>query len=83
MAKRIIRWRLSHLQELKRVAQEEGIVEHTQIRDVEFLDVYYNLEDFKKAVECLRAWKADMPDEAEGVHTVNGAEAIEVRASFG
>ena len=78
MAKRIINWRLSHHQELQRVAEEEGILDHSQIRDVEGLDVYCTQDKYQMEKEAYEVWKTDMPKEAEGVYCVDGDEAIEV-----
>ncbi|KAI0027001.1 FAD dependent oxidoreductase [Vararia minispora EC-137] len=82
MAKRIIRWRLSHLYELQRVAFEEGALEFCQIREVDCLDVYYSKEEYAKAKELLAAWREDMPEEAQKVYSVDDKEA-KARLGFG
>jgi hypothetical protein len=78
MAKQIIHWRLSHMQELQRVASEEGISERCQIRQVACADVYYAREDFEAAKRNLAAWKQDMPDQAADVHSLEADEAMSV-----
>ncbi|KAF9236693.1 FAD dependent oxidoreductase [Melanogaster broomeanus] len=42
-------FRLAHLRELRRAAEEEGILEESQWREVETVDVFYNQEQFEKA----------------------------------
>lgn len=78
MAKKIIRFRTSHFAELKRVSEEEGILENTQCREVEHCDVYYDPEAFESAKEKLKAFKADMPEEAANAQVHDSAGAIEV-----
>ncbi|VDC07026.1 unnamed protein product [Peniophora sp. CBMAI 1063] len=75
VAAQTVRWRLSHLVALQRAAEAEDATEHTQVRIVESLDVYYSLEALEKAKEGLAAWKEDMPEESRDVHCVEGEEA--------
>ncbi|THH06507.1 hypothetical protein EW146_g9590 [Bondarzewia mesenterica] len=79
-ARRIIRFRLAHLPELIRVAEEEGARTESQIREVESLDVYYRTDTFEEGVKALNAWKEDMPEESREVYALEGEEA---RQKFG
>jgi hypothetical protein len=82
MAKRLIRFRSSHFAELKRVSEEEGILEQTQCRDVEHCDVYYDPEIFDSAKKKLEVYKTDMATEADAFQVHNSQEAIEVFRDF-
>jgi hypothetical protein len=46
MAKKIIKFRLSHFPEMKRVSEEENILDEMQCRAVEHSEVYYVREQF-------------------------------------
>lgn len=46
MAKKIIKFRLSHSPEMKRVSEEENILDEMQCRAVEHSEVYYVREQF-------------------------------------
>ncbi|KAJ5788481.1 hypothetical protein N7457_003471 [Penicillium paradoxum] len=63
-ARKLMRFRLAHLHEILAVAEELGITEETQVRKVKFLSVYFNDEPWKKALERMHRFKADMPEEA-------------------
>jgi hypothetical protein len=78
MAKKIIKFRLSHFSEMKRVSEEEGILEETQCRAVEHCDVYYVRKQFKSAMKSFEVFKADLPEEAAGIQVYESKEAIEV-----
>ena len=81
-AQRIIRFRMAHLHELTRVAEQEGVLEHSQIRKVECLDVFYSKDNFEDQKEHLKVWKADMPEEARDTFVSEGTEMNEVSACF-
>ena len=78
VAQKIIKFRLAHLQELRHVAEEEGILPESQWREVETVDVFYNSELFKKAKTKLQRYKADLPFDAEHHHVYEAEKAIEV-----
>ncbi|CAG8010850.1 unnamed protein product [Penicillium salamii] len=63
-AKKIMRFRLAHLGETLAVAKELGIAEESQARKVQFLSVYFGEEPWQAALERLRRFKEDMPEEA-------------------
>ncbi|KAI0317894.1 FAD dependent oxidoreductase [Amylostereum chailletii] len=75
-AKQIVCFRLSHMVELQRVADEEGAVKHSQIRVVEGIDVFYAEKELEEAKEKVAIWKADMPEESKGFYVVEGEEAV-------
>jgi hypothetical protein len=79
VAQKVIKFRLAHLQELRRVAEEECILPESQWREVETVDVYYDSELFKKAKTKVQRYKADLPFDAEHHRVYEGEEAIEVR----
>ncbi|KAK0440839.1 FAD dependent oxidoreductase [Armillaria borealis] len=54
-AKQIIQFRLSHLDELISVAEEEGLTEESQCRKVDTYDVYFDKDVFEGAKEKLGA----------------------------
>jgi hypothetical protein len=78
MAKKMIRFRLSHLPELKRVSEEEGILEDTQCREVEHCDVYYDRKLFESTKKKIEVYRKDMPEEAAEVQIYESKEGIEV-----
>ncbi|KAL6301008.1 FAD dependent oxidoreductase [Sparassis latifolia] len=71
----MIRFRLEHLREFRRVALAEDILKVSQVRETEHLDVYANTEGFAQAKENLAKWKNDMPVEASGFESYDGSEA--------
>ena len=78
----IMRFRLQHIDELLLVAEEEECVKHSQGREVESLDVFYDAAKFEKAKEQLRQWKVDMPLEAEDCIALDKQQAIDVRLTL-
>jgi hypothetical protein len=78
VAQKVIKFRLAHLEELRRVAEEEGILPETQWREVETVDVFYNAELFQKAKVKVQRYKADLPFDAEHHRVYEAEEAIEV-----
>lgn len=82
VAVQTIRWRLSHLSALQCAAEPEDATEHSQVRVVESLDVYYSQEPLEKAKEGLAAWREDMPEESRHVYCVEGDEARIVRPVY-
>ncbi|KGO76448.1 FAD dependent oxidoreductase [Penicillium italicum] len=63
-ARKFIRFRLAHLQEMLSVAEELGITTETQARKVQFLSVYFGDEPWKAALERLHRFKKDVPEES-------------------
>jgi hypothetical protein len=77
-AKRIIRFRCAHLSTMREAIQGIDALEHSQIRDVEKLDVYFDRDAFDQHVRALEVWKADMPEEAASSRVFEGSEAAKV-----
>jgi hypothetical protein len=77
-AKRIIRFRRAHHPALREAVEDIGALEHSQIRDTEQLDIYFERDTFDKEVKALEAWRKDMPEEAEVSRVVEGSEAAKV-----
>jgi hypothetical protein len=81
-AKRIIRFRQAHQSVLREAVEDIGALDHSQIRDVEKLDVHFERDTFDKHVRALEVWRNDMPKEAEGCRVVEGSEAAKVCCSL-
>ena len=81
-AKRIIRFRRAHLSALREAVEEIGALDHSQIRDVEKLDVYFDHDTFQKEVRALEVWRKDMPEEAADSRVIEGSEAAKVIICF-
>ena len=81
-AKCIIRFRLAHLSALREAVEDIDALDHSQIRDVEKLDVYFNQNEFKEEAEALEIWRNDMPEEAADSRVVEGREAAKVTIYF-
>lgn len=81
-AKRIIRFRLAHLSALREAIEDIGVLDYTQIRDVEKLDVYFEQDTFEEHVKALEVWRKDMPEEAAGSRIVEGGDAAKVTICF-
>lgn len=77
-ARKLMRFRLMHIDELLRVATSEQILNECQCRAVESMDVYFDHVMFQEAKEQLVAWKNDMPNESAGFYWVDGKKAAEV-----
>jgi len=78
IAKKMIRFRLAHLREFLTIAGLEDIVELSQCREVDNLDVYFTEEQWTDVKEALEIWKADMPEEAHSWVAVDGKLAGKV-----
>ncbi|EAW06968.1 NAD(P)/FAD-dependent oxidoreductase [Aspergillus clavatus NRRL 1] len=63
-AKITMRFRMAHLKELLKTADEFGLTEESQARKVQFLSVYFDEEGWKAAVPRLKRLKECLPEEA-------------------
>ncbi|KAJ5170366.1 uncharacterized protein N7500_003149 [Penicillium coprophilum] len=63
-ARKLVRFRLAHLQEMLAVAEELGITAESQARKVQFLSVYFGEESWQAALERMHRFKEGMPEEA-------------------
>lgn len=78
IAKKIIRFRLSHIREFLIIAGLEDILDHSQAREVDHLDVYFHEDEYNEVKAALELWRADMPEEARSWEAVDGPEASKV-----
>lgn len=81
VAQRIIRFRLAHLQEFLRVAEEEGLLIDSQARRVQTFDVFFDRETFLQAKAKLEEYSRDMPNEGKvysALDPVDGVDLAEV-----
>ena len=78
MAQKIIRFRLSHLQQLLDVAEEEGLLGDSQARKVEAFDVFHDKKLFSQAKEWLREYREDLPEESANYKIYETPEELEV-----
>ena len=78
----MIRFRLSHIREFLTIAGLEDILEHSQCRETDNLDIYYSEETYAEVKESLEAWKVEMPEEAKSWVAVDGEEASKVCCDF-
>ena len=77
-AQRMIKFRVAHIQELRRAAEEEGILEQSQWRQVETVDAFFNQEMFAKAKAKVQDYQQALPSEASYYRVYESAEAIQV-----
>lgn len=81
VAKRIIRFRLAHLDEFLRVAEEEGLLIDSQARKVQTFDVFFDHETFLQAKVKLEEYSRDMPNEGKvysALDSLDGVDLVEV-----
>ncbi|KAK0232756.1 hypothetical protein IW262DRAFT_1451228 [Armillaria fumosa] len=61
VTKQVIQFRLSHLDEMISVAEEEGLTEESQCRKVDTYDVYFDKDMFEGAKEKLGRYLEELP----------------------
>ena len=81
-AKKIIRFRLAHLEEFLAVAENEGVLEDSEVRRVETVDVHFDLKQWEAAKSKVEEYKRDMPTESAEMKIWDGAEAAKVCLVF-
>lgn len=79
MAKKMVRFRKAHLDEILAITAEESITEYTQCRAVEGVDVYFDKPTFKEAQRKLQVYQCDMGEYAGSYTCYEGLDAQEVR----
>ena len=79
MAKKIIRFRLAHLENLLSVAEEEDLMGDSQCRKVEALDVFTDKTLYRQAKKWLHEYKTDLPEESAHYKIYEKPEEIAVR----
>ncbi|KAG1879841.1 hypothetical protein F4604DRAFT_1954187 [Suillus subluteus] len=62
---KMIKLRLAYLKELRRVAEQEGILANSKWWEVESVDVIYNSDMFEKAKTKVQTYKAGLPFDAK------------------
>jgi len=77
-ARKLLRFRLAHLREMLGVAEELGLTEVAQARNVQFLSAYFGDEPWKAALERLRRFKEGMPEESAEWVSYEGGSIQEV-----
>lgn len=77
-ARKLLRFRLAHLREMLGVAEELGLTEVAQARNVQFLSAYFGEEPWKAALERLRRFKEGMPEESAEWVSYEGGSIQEV-----
>ncbi|KAF7590830.1 hypothetical protein BBP40_002299 [Aspergillus hancockii] len=63
-AKAVMRFRLAHLKEILKVAEEYDLTEETQARKVQFLSVHFDNERWRETKRCIDRFKEAMPEES-------------------
>ncbi|PIG89370.1 FAD dependent oxidoreductase [Aspergillus arachidicola] len=63
-AKALTRFRLAHLEEILKVADQYGLTQETQARKVEFLSVHFDEERWRQTAQCIQRFKMCMPVES-------------------
>jgi glycine/D-amino acid oxidase-like deaminating enzyme len=81
-ARKLIRFRLSHLHEMLSVAEELCLTEAAQARKVKFLSAFFGDEGWKAAKERLERFKNDMPEESSEWVAYEGGSIPEVRSTL-
>ncbi|CCM03701.1 uncharacterized protein FIBRA_05847 [Fibroporia radiculosa] len=75
-AQQTIRFRMSHLNEIKRIAEAEDVLKESECRETEHIDVFTCPQAFSEAKEKLSKWKVDMPIESNTFGYYDKEDAI-------
>jgi glycine/D-amino acid oxidase-like deaminating enzyme len=73
-AKTIMKFRLAHLGEMLRVAEEYGLTEHSQARKVQFLSVHFHEEGWRDTKHCIERLKECLPEETREWELLEGED---------
>lgn len=76
MAMKIVRFRLAHLAELLKVAEEEGLLGDSQCRKVDAFDVYHDANLFRQAKAWLQEYQEDLPEESANYRVYERPEEL-------
>lgn len=82
VAQRIIRFRLAHLQEFLRVAEEEGLLIDSQARRVQTFDVFFDRETFLQAKAKLEEYSRDMPNEGKVYSALDPVDGVDLAEEY-
>ncbi|KAJ8501749.1 hypothetical protein ONZ45_g12023 [Pleurotus djamor] len=77
-AQRIIRFRLAHLAEFLKVAEEEGLLVDSQGRKVQTFDVFFDKKVFEEAKGKLEEYKKDMPVEGADYCVLDADDGVDL-----
>ena len=67
---------------MQKIAAAEGIVDASQVRATEHVEVYMDAEAFGEAREKLEGWKKEMPEEAAPFVAYDGIDISQVNPQF-
>ena len=81
-AKKIARFRLGHLPLILKAAEEDGLMEDSQVRALTANFAFFEEEGFATAKVNLHQFKTDMPDESASFEVFEGRDAREVSAGM-
>lgn len=73
LARKMIKFRLRHAEELYLVAKEYDLIDTSQIRILDANDVYYDAERWQKAKGQLTTFQQEMPEEGSHFTAYEGA----------
>ncbi|KAG1763671.1 hypothetical protein EV702DRAFT_955069, partial [Suillus placidus] len=74
---KIIELRLAHLEKLRNVTEQEGILAESQWREVESVDMFYKSDMFEKSKTKVQIYNAGFPFNAEHHEAHEAKEATE------
>jgi hypothetical protein len=77
-ASKLIQFKLAHLDAMLELADKLSLKDSSQIRKVQFVNVFFEEEAFVDACDNLAEFKEDMPLEAEDFISYSAEEAREV-----
>lgn len=77
-AKKILKFRLSHLNEMLNIADQWGLTDECQARRVQFLGVYFDENPWKEGLKRFSRFKDAMPVESSAWAAYGGDEIPEV-----
>jgi hypothetical protein len=78
VAKQIIRFRLSHFPQILAAATEENLLDESQCREIEALDVFYDPKSYQIAKSKLATYRRELPEESVTYKCYEGADDMKV-----
>lgn len=83
MAIEILRFRIAHLDALIQVAEEEGLLESSQVRIVDDYDAFIHPDVIHHAKAQLEEFLREVPEDlAHSFEVIEEREALDVRSNF-
>ncbi|KAF9014268.1 FAD dependent oxidoreductase-domain-containing protein [Cyathus striatus] len=77
MAQKVIRFRLSHVENLLSIAQEEKLVDESQCRRVDTYDVFFDKGLFNESKRKLAIYCKELPEESKPYRIIEDREEIQ------